>query len=222
MESKTRARVELSTLEKVHKLPLPSPPPTFRHSLERAKLSTSVGKTEHFFYIWALPNYAPSHHHTLPSIFQEKQPTSIHSSTKVTHSHSFFNKSGPLSHIFQGKQPTPTHFRQKRHTLPIFQPKRPTPTQFSRKTTCSHRFFDKYVHLPVISDGKRSTPTQFQQLTPSHPFFNKFDPLPLIFQQKRPTPTILNLFPTDLPPKQLVFTSFPTITDFPSPLPLMH
>ena len=81
--------------------PCPPPPPTFRHSLERAKLSTSVGKTEHFFYIWALPNYAPSHHHTLPSIFQEKQPTSIHFSTKVTHSHSFFNKSGPLSHIFQ-------------------------------------------------------------------------------------------------------------------------
>ena len=216
---KARARAEFSTLENAHKLPLPPPQPSatvwkgLNCQYQLVKQNT--------FFTFGLYQTAPSHHHTLPSIFQEKQPTSIHFSKKVTHSHSFFKKSGPLSHIFQGKQPTPTHFRQKRHTLPIFQPKRPTPTQFSRKTTCSHPFFDKYVHLPVISDGKRSTPTQFQQLTPSHPFFNKFDPLPLIFQQKRPTPTILNLFPTDLPPKQLVFTSFPTITDFPSPLRLM-
>ena len=121
--------------------------------------------------------------------------------------------SHPLPPIFHEKQPTPTHFSRKvTHSYPffdnndplspifqeknpfplIFRQKRPTPTHFLTKTTHSHSFFDKNVHLPAISD------------------------------RKRPTPTILILFATDLPPKQPVFTSFPTTTDFPSSLPLMH
>ena len=143
----------------------------------------------------ALPNCAPTHPQPL-------SPTPSHSySLPVTLTHS--------------------------HSLPpIFQEKQPTPTQFSGKTTHSHPFFDKIVPLPAISDGKRPTLTQVQRKQPNstHVSTNLIHSgsLPVIFQQKRPTLTILTLFSTDPPQKQLVFTSFPTITDFPSLLPLMY
>ena len=86
-----------------------------------------------FAPFWALRNYAPSHSHPLsptsnhshllpvtlthsrplPPIFQEKQPTPTHFSTKVTHSHSFFDKNVPLLATSDGKRPTPTRFQQK-------------------------------------------------------------------------------------------------------------
>ena len=136
---KARARAEFSTLEKAHKLPLPSPhppPPTLCHSLERAKLSISVGKTEHFFYIWALPNCSqpPSH-------------TPIHLSRKTTHFHPFFKKSDPLPLIFQEKWPTLTHF--------------------SRKTTHSHAFLTKNDTLYPFSNQSDPLPPNFQEKRPA-------------------------------------------------------
>ena len=149
-------------------------------------------------YRIALPA-TPSHSHPRPAT--------------LTHPHPFFKKNNPLPPIFWQKWHTTTHFLTKTiHShpifkktdpfLPIFRQKRPPPTHFWWKTTHSHQ------------DSTKSTQ--------SYPFFNKLDPLPLIFQQIRPTPTILILFSTNLPPKQLVFTSFLTITDLPSPLPLKH
>ena len=117
-----------------------------------------------------------------------------------------------------------------------------TPTHFSTKTTHSYLFFNQnYTLLPNFQEKQPTTTYFLTKTSPSKPFlmendpllpsFNKNNPIPLIFQQiqsfllifqqKRSTPTILILFSTDLPPKQLVFTSFPTITDFPSPLRLM-
>ena len=160
---------------------------------------------------------------TLPLIFWQKRLAPTHFSRKITHSHHFpkkiihshpfltktthsypfFDNNDPLSPIFQGKRIIPTHFLTKAtHSHPFFRQKRHTPIHFSTKTTHSHLV---------------STKT-----TPPHRFFNKFDPISIIFQQKRPRPTILILSSTVLPPKQLVFTSFPTMTDFHSPLLLMH
>ena len=141
----------------------------------------------------------PSHSHPLPPIFQEKQPTLTHFSTKATHSHQFFNKtnslpsifteSDPLPPIFLEKQPTPTHFLTKTthsHPFfkksdplsPIFRQKRRTPTQFSRKKTSFHHFSTKTSHSqPFLMDNNLLPPS-----------FNKSNPIPPIFQQIRPTP----------------------------------
>ena len=112
----------------------------------------------------------PSHSHPLPIIFQEKQPTPTHFSTKATHSHQFFNKNNSLLSFFKESDPLP----------PIFQDKQPTPTHFLTKTTPSHRFFKKINPLSPI----------FRQKPPhSYQFFNQNDPLPLNFREERQTPT---------------------------------
>ena len=114
--------------------------------------------------------------------------TPTHFSTKATHSYLFFNQNDTL--------------------LPTFQEKRPTTTYFLTKTSLSQ---------PFLMENDPLLPS-FNKNNPMPPIFQQIRPSLLIFQQKRSTPTILILFSTDLPPKQLVFTSFPTITDFPSPL----
>ena len=168
----------------------------------------------------------------LPPIFKEK----------LTHSHPFFKKSKLFPPIFRQQRPTLTHLsRKKAHSYPFFDKSdllptffRHTFTPFSTKTIQSHPIFKKNDHpffvkdvpLSAIFDKKRRSPTQFQQKQPNPIHFSTNSthsgPLPLISRQKQRTLTISILFCTDLPPKQLVFTSFSTITDFSSPLPLMH
>ena len=115
----------------------------------------------------------PSDSHPLPATLTPSQSLLA----IPTHSHSFFKKSDPFSPIFQEKQPTLTHFRQKRHN----------PTLISTRMTHSHPVFKKNP-LPPFFRQKRHTPTHFSTKTiDSHPFLNKIDPF-LDFSTKRPTP----------------------------------
>ena len=117
-------------------------------------------------YNGTLPNFAPSHSHplpatlthphpffnknsTLPPIFQEKQPTTTHFSTKTTHSFPYFDNNDPRSPIFQEKNPLSPIFWQKRHTA----------TTFSTKTIDSHPFLNKNHPFPNFSI-KQPTPIQ--------------------------------------------------------------
>ena len=156
----------------------------------------------------------------------------------LTHSHPFFKKNNPLPPIFWQKrlvptvftikQPTPTHFSKKSDPLPpIFWQKGHTPTHFLTITTHPHFIVQEkksYYHFstkmspsqPFLMENNPLLPS-FKKNNPTAPIFQQICSLPLIFQQKWPPPTILILFSTNLLPKELVFISFPTITDFPSP-----
>ena len=65
------------------------------------------------------------------------------------------------------------------HSYPFFNKNDPFLSDFKDKTTHFHPFFNKNIPLPAISDGKRPTPTQFQQKqsNPTHFSINLTHPI---------------------------------------------